>query len=289
MKELLQFVQKAECFDNNDRLKILLFLAGVKPSTFIHLRATSKNLHDKHEFEDLLKKNKIIFDVSRAKGFEEITAVRGNAAVWQLRGTWYGYDLFRDKTFKAKFTRYVALVRQQKHGQADRLAGIIYGYPACCIDAFIKQHKTAVPSYYAYYKKLQDSDRKFPFIAHTPCLPTCKSTAMLNKIYEGRIKKLAPDFYKKYAKRRTYGTKLIVDTENQLKAKKKDGHYYIVVTQKPIEKHYYLFNVLTKQKYAKGTILDATITLQYDYAIINVKESAGKIQGFHHERKFTKL
>lgn len=289
MKELLQFVQKAECFDNNDRLKLILFLSGVKPSTFIHLRAASKNLHDKHEFEDMLRKNKIIFVVSRAKGFEEIATVKGNAVAWRMKGTWYGYDLFRNKEFKTKFERYISLVKQQKHDQADRMAGIIYGYPSCCIEAFIKQHKTAVPSYYSYYKRLQDSDRAFPFIAHTPCSPKCKSTAALNKIYENRIKKLAPLFYKKFAQKRTYKTKLIVDTENEIKARKKDGHYYVVVTQKPIEGYYYLFNVLSRQKYPRGTILDAIVALQYDYAAIKIKKPIAKIQGFHHERKFTKL
>jgi hypothetical protein len=289
MKELLQFVQKAECFDNNDRLKLVLFLSGVKPSTFIHLRITSKNLHDKHEFEDLLRKKRILFEVSRAKGFEEITAVKGNAAVWRLKGQWYGYDLFRNKEFRDKFSKYVSLVKQQKHDQADRTAGIIYGYPTCCIDAFIKQHKTTAASYYAYYKKLQDCDRKFPFVAHTPCSQKCKSTEALNRIYEGRVKNLTPEFYKKFAKKRTYKAKLIVDSENEIKAKKKDGHYYVVATQRPVEGHYYLFNVLSRKKYPRGTMLDATITLQYDYAIITVKKETGKIKGFHHERKFAKL
>src|SRR5574341_2357420 len=118
MQDLLRFAETAECFDANSRLKLILFITGVKPSTFIHTRIY-KNLHDRHEFESLLRKHKIIFEVSRAKGFEEITGIRGNAVVWNLKGTWYGYDLFRNKKEKAKFSKYISLVKQQKHSQAD--------------------------------------------------------------------------------------------------------------------------------------------------------------------------
>ncbi len=294
MQDLLRFAETAECFDANSRLKLILFITGVKPSTFIHIRIY-RNFHDRHEFESLLKKHKIFFDVSRAKGFEEITGIRGNAVIWELRGTWYGYDLFRNEKERTKFNRYISLVKQQKHSQADKLAGIIYGYPPCCINSFIAEHdsrKLGRYTYYQYYKRLHDSDIAFPFISHTPCSPKCRSSAMLNRIYEGRVKKWAPEFYKAYVRKRTYRVPLIIDTEHDVagaKWKKKDGHDYLLVTQKPIEKKYYLISWLSKKAHPRGTVLDCKVALQYDYAIINVKKVVGRIKGLHHERKFAKL
>ena len=115
---------------------------------------------------------------------------------------------------------------------------------------------------------------------------------MLNKIYEGRVKKWAPKFYKAYVRKRAYSVPLIIDTENDVvgaKWRKNDGHNYIVVTKKPVEGKYYLISWLTKKKYQRGTVLDAVVTLQYDYATIRVKKIIGRIKGLHHERKFAKL
>lgn len=291
-KRLLEFVEKSKAFDNNSKLKLILFISGAKPSTYIRMRI-EKNLHDKHDFEDLLKENQILFEASKPKGYEEINGIKGNAAAWKLKGTWYGYDLFKNKEYNARFLEYVVLLKQKKHDTADKLAGVVYGYPQCCIEAFIREHnkKELARKYsaYQYYKRLHDSDKKFPFIAHTPCSPVCKQTKKLNLQYANAVKRTAPAFYKQYSKKRMCRIPLIVDVENDvIKWKKQDGHDYILITQKPLEGKYCLISWLTRGKYKRGTILDATVTLQYDYAEIYVHKKKGYLKNFHHERKFAK-
>ncbi len=291
-KRLLAFIEKSKSFDNNSKLKLIEFVSGIKPSTYVKLRI-EKNLHDKHEFEDLLNENKILFEASKPKGYEEIDAIKTNAAHWKLKGTWYGYDLFKNKEYNARFLEYVTLLRQQKHDTADKLAGVIYGYPQCCIETFIREHnqKELAKRYsaYQYFKRLHDSDKKFPFISHTPCSTVCKQTKKLNLQYANSVKRIAPTFYKKYSKKRTYRIPVIVDVENDMiKWKKQDGHDYTIITQKPLEGKYCLISWLTRGKYKRGTILDATLTLQYDYAEIYVHKKKGYLKNFHHERKFAK-
>ena len=292
-RHLLRLIETSKAFDNNSKLKAILLVSGAKPNTYIHLRITN-NIDDKHEFERLLRLNKIPFSVSRAKGYEEISAIRGNAAIWKMKGMWYGYDLFRNKQAKKNFEKYVSLIKQQKHDTADKLAGKIYGYPECCIKKFISEHDTKALlkkySYYQYYKRLHDSDMSFPFISHTPCSPKCKYSAALNKKYADAVRKWAPKFYKQYAKKQTYSTPVIVDIDNDLGVwKKKDGHDYVLITKKPLEGRYYEISWLTKPAFKRGTVLDAAVTLHYDYAAVTVKKKAGELKNFHHERKFTKL
>ncbi|TAL56018.1 MAG: hypothetical protein EPN86_02910, partial [Nanoarchaeota archaeon] len=211
---LIKFIEKSQAFDNNSKLKAILFASGAKPNTFVHLRITD-NLSDKHEFERLLKLNKIAFDASKAKGFEEIKQIKKNAVIWKLTGIWYGYDLFRSKKEKKKFEKYVELIKKHKHATADTMAGKFYGYPSCCTKKFIQEHDPNVISKnytcYRYYKRLHDSDRAFPFISHMPCSPKCRKTTALNKKYSLVLSKTAPKFYKQYSKRRSYSVPVIVD------------------------------------------------------------------------------
>ncbi len=294
-RELLRFIEESPALDNNSKLKAVLFITGAKPSTYIHLRI-QKNLHDKHTFEELLRQNNIIFDVSRAKGYEEINTVKGNAAVWKIKGTWYGYDLFMNKRSNERFEEYVMLLKQQKHEGADKIAGQIYGYPSCCIKKFTEEHDvrkmTQKNSYYSYYKKLHDSDAAFPFIVHTPCSLKCSETKKLNKKYSAAVKKWAPRFYKEYSCEKTCTVPIIIDVESDIpgaKWKKKDGHDYVLITQKPIEGKHYLISWLTKAVFKRGTVLNAKITVQYDYALVDPLKKIGELKNFHHERKFTKL
>ena len=37
-KRLLAFVEKSKAFDNNSKLKLIEFISGAKPSTYIRLR-----------------------------------------------------------------------------------------------------------------------------------------------------------------------------------------------------------------------------------------------------------
>ena len=39
-------------------------------------------------------------------------------------------------------------------------------------------------SYYKYYKKLRDADKKFPFLNYTACAINCKRSVNLNKKYD---------------------------------------------------------------------------------------------------------
>jgi len=293
-RELLKFIEDSPALDNNSKLKAILFITGAKPSTYVHLRI-QKNLHDKHKFEELLEQNSISFEVGRAKGYEEIADVKGSAAVWKMKGTWYGYDLFSNKYTNERFLEYIMLLKQQKHSEADKIGGQVYGYPTCCVNKFIQEHNAKGMrkyNYYEYYKQLHDSDASFPFIAHTPCSPKCAETKKLNKKYAAAVKKWAPKFYKEYAKKKTYTVPVIVDIESDIPGarwKKKDGHDYVLITQKPIEGKYYLVSWLTKAAFKRGTVLKAKVTLQYDYARVNPLEKIGELKNFHHERKFAKL
>ncbi len=292
-RQLIKFIENSPALDNNSKLKAILFITGVKPSTYVHIRI-QKNLHDKHEFEDLLKQNSFGFEVSRAKGYEEITAIKRNAAVWKIKGTWYGYDLFSNRYTNERFLEYIMLLKQQKHSDADRIGGQVYGYPSCCVNKFIQAHGAKMVrqnSYYDYYKSLHDSDKAFPFIAHTPCSTKCAETRKLNKKYSAAVKKWAPRFYKEYSCEKTCTVPVIVDVESDVpgaKWKKKDGHDYVLITQKPIEGKHYLISWLTKATFKRGTVFNAKITMQYDYAQVKPLRKIRELKNFHHERKFTK-
>jgi len=108
----------------------------------------------------------------------------------------------------------------------------------------------------------------------------------LNKKYRETVRKHAPRFYKHYAKKRIYKTQIIVDTESKGAWKKQNGHEYVIVTRKPIERRYDLISWLTKKAYERGTILDATLTYQYDYATVGSVKKKGQLENFHHERRF---
>jgi len=288
-KALITHLQACKGLDTDAKIKLILFASGVKPVTYVQLRI-GKNLHDKHRFEQVLRDCGILFKVGRAKGYEEIKKVTGNKAVWAFNGTWYGYDLFHTKEQKKEFGKYVSLIKKRRHVQSDRVGGKLYGYPKCCITSFLELHtpgKLAKKySYYQYFKKLHDLDRAFPFLMHTPCRVKCAQSVKLNKKYREAVKKAAPRFYKQYTKKRTYKTQIIVDTESKGAWKTHNGHEYVVVTRKPIEKKYDMISWLTKKTYERGTILDATITMQYDYATVKPGKKRGHLENFHHERHF---
>jgi hypothetical protein len=291
-RHLLRFIETSKAFDNTSKLKTILFVSEAKPNTYVHFRI-EKNLDDKHKFEQLLKLNKIPFSVSKAKGFEEIAEIRENAAVWKLKGIWFGYDLFKNKKEQKRFEKYVSLIKKQNHVAADVLAGSLYGYPRCCVKKFIEEHDPKILpkkyTYYEYYKRLQDSDKNFPFINHTPCSPRCKYSAILNKKYSDSINECSVKFHLAYSKSKTYSVPVIVDIENDGLWKKKNGHYYVLITKKPINGKYCEINWLSKAPFKRGTILDADITLNYDYAVVKIKRKIGHLANFHHERKFTRI
>ncbi len=181
---LYTFITIADGFDIKEKIKLVLFLAGLKPSTYIILKINPKSLDEKYRFEQLLKQNKILFSASRQKGYEEITKIKANTITWEFKGVFVGYDLFKNKNAKKQFEKYKNLIAKQKIKEADEIGGKIYGYPSCCIKQrqketteYIKKHYT----YHEFYKKFHDSDRKFPFVFYSPCPIKCKKTAILNK------------------------------------------------------------------------------------------------------------
>jgi hypothetical protein len=302
MDLLIDFVEKSNCFEPIDKLKLILFAANAKHSTFVALKITPKNISDKFHFEKHLKDHGIVFNVGKAKSFEEISKITNNKIVWSLQGTWYGYDLFRNKKYQQLFKRYKSFVKRQKKDKADILAGQIYNYPACCVKQYIKENDLGWLkknySYHKYYKKLQDTERKFPFIIHSACSKNCKESRQRNKKYINILKKRANKFYKEFSKKKFFRTDFIVEGENNILINikewplwiEKDGHEYNLVSKKPHNKHHYMFSYLTKNKaYIKGSLLSGSVKMQYNYADIKITKLKKVIPNLIHVRKFKLL
>jgi len=288
------FAAISKGLDIKEKIKLILFAAGLKLSAYIVLKINPDSLDEKYRFEQLLKQNKIPFSASREKGYEEITKIKGNKIIWEFKGTWIGYDLFKDRKIKKKFEQYKNLISKQQIKKADEIGGKIYGYPSCCIKNYQKETPKYIKKdydYYEFYKKLQGIDRKFPFIFYSPCSSKCKKTAVLNRKYSNAIKKFAPEIWKEYTKKDRFSADLIVDEESDILIEGKtiwperEAHEYDVILRKPHNKKYYLYAYLTKKNYEKGTIISASVTQQYDYADIKVKKIKGIIKDLIHERK----
>jgi len=91
------------------------------------------------------------------------------------------------------------------------------------------------------------------------------------------------------SKKRTYRIPVIIDTESEGVWETRNGHDYVLVTKKPIQGRYYLLSWLSRKEYERGTVLNAQVTIQYDYALVKIGREKGKIKDFHHKRQFTKL
>ena len=94
--------------------------------------------------------------------------IKKNKVVWRLQGIWFGYDLFHTERQVDRFVEYKRLIKKGKFAQADKLGGKLYGYPACCVNEFIKERKKSYIakkySYFEFYKHIRDSNVRFPFI-----------------------------------------------------------------------------------------------------------------------------
>jgi len=297
-KGLSLFAEVAKGFVDHDRLKLILFASGVKPATFVALKVNSQNLGEKFRFEQHLKTS--VFVESRPRSFEEITKIQKNKVFWDFKGVWVGFDLFDSKQGLKLFKQYVTELRKQKHAKADKTAGKLYDYPSCCVDSFIKEHDLdylkKTYSCYDYYKRLHDSVRKFPFVFHTPCSLKCKESAKMNRNYRRAVKKIAPNFYKNYSKTKFHKTDIIIDSYSDVLDKnnktiwpKRVGYEYSVIAKTPFEGHYYLYSYLTRNYYARGTVLDAKVKMKYNYADIDVGKIKDVIKDLHHVRKFQVL
>lgn len=302
-KDVIDFAAKTKSLDKNEKLKLILFASGVKPATFIMLKVFPEKPEEAVLFDRLLKEAGIVFRKSFPKTFEEISLIKDNEIRWDIKGVWLGYDLFNSKSQLNKFRRYLSLADKGKHSQADRLAGEIYGYPKSCVDSFIKRnknHKLIAEkfSYYEYYKFLHDIDKKFPFIQHQPHSLDCRSSISMNKRYQEIVKKVAPDFYKEFSKKKVFDSDVVVDVVNDVMihdflTKKsrsiwpvKDGQDYMLITLKQIDGKFWLISHLTKNFIERGTVFPAKITMQYDYAEIKLGKFKNQKGELYHERMF---
>ncbi len=300
MKDLFQFASLSKGLDIREKIKLILFAAGTKPNTYIILKINPESLEEKYEFEKILKNNNITFKESRAKSYEEIKEIKGNKIIWELTGTWIGYDLFKDEKSLNLFKHYIDLLTRFKHKKADKIAGTLYHYPSCCIKQFAKEHDYNYVgskfTYYQYYKKIHDSERKFPWVFHQPHALTCETTAKLNKLHEKVVKEHKPQVWEEYNKKHVHKTDFIVSGASDIIVDgvsiwpEKDGYEYELITKKPFNGKYYLVAYLTKKEYAPGQILEGEVTFQHHYADVTIKKEKKKIlEGIYHERKLPLL
>jgi len=299
-KKLIKFAERAKGLEIRDRIKLVLFLTGAKPNAEIILKVGSKNLDEKFELEKKLKEQGMIFSVSRARSYEEIKKIKGNKVIWEIKGTYFIYDLFKGKKEKEVFKKYLDLLNEGKYNEGDRVVGKHYSYPKSCVERFIKEKDEKFLkkkyNYWSYYKKQQDLDRKFPFIFHRACSLKCKESTRLNKKYGDTLKKASKKIYKEYLGKSKFKGGLIVGGISDVEIKgesiwgKKRGYEYELIFKKPFRKHYYLVSFLSRKKYEKGQVLKGEVRLQYDYAKVKVlKEKRKVIEGLHHERKLPLL
>jgi len=306
VKSALGFMSSAQGFGPADKLKLALFLLKAKPCTYVILKITPDNLDEKAHFEQHLNELGILFDVSRPKSFEEISSIKGDVVHWKIKGTWHGYDLFSSAEVKRQFKNYVQAVRKQQQVLADRLGGELYGYSSCCVEQYTKDHNIGHLrknySYCEFYTKLHDVERKFPFLTHTACSSSCAKSRSLNEKYSKLLKKNAPAFFKEFTAKKQHSSPVIVDGESDIFDDKfsgilggksiwpvKDCHEYGVIAAKQYENHYYLYSYLTKQSYEHGTIVPAKITMQFNYADMELGKPVKIIAGIRHQRQFALL
>ena len=297
-KELIKFIETAKCFDNTAKLKLILFASGIKPATFAALKINPKNLDDKYYFEKHLQNAGIVYDVSRARSYEEIDKIKGNKILWKIKGTWYGYDLFKNESQQTLFKKYISLAGKN-HKNADLLGGKIYGYPKCCTKMYANNHSPEYVaknySYFEFYKNLNNVDRAFPFLVHTACSTKCSAGRKLNLKYSELLRKITPKFFAEFSKKKIFYSDLIIDSESDIFKDtvfetrpvwlEKEGHEYSLLSLQKISGHHYFFTNLTKKWYAKGTVIRAKISMQYDYADIELEKAKDYIKDMHHQKK----
>ncbi|HDD70780.1 MAG TPA: hypothetical protein ENF94_01315 [Candidatus Woesearchaeota archaeon] len=300
---LIDYATLTRSLEVNERLKLILFVTGAKPVTYIMLKVFPEEPDEAITFERLLKEAGFIFNKSEPKTFEEISVVKGKEVRWDIKGVWIGYDLFHTKEQRQLFRKYISLSDKGKHVLADRLAGKLYDYPKDCVENFIRFNKNPDLiakkfSYYEYYKFVHDCDRKFPFTQHQPHSLKCRSTIAMNKRYREAVKRFAPDFYRNFTRKRTYKADIVADVINDVMHEDsltkenrsiwpvKDGQDIIFITLKPVESKFWLISHLVKKCVDRGTVFPARITMQYDFAVIELGKPKSQVGELFHERKF---
>ncbi|MBI4143748.1 hypothetical protein HY486_00685 [Candidatus Woesearchaeota archaeon] len=243
MNELIHFVESAVGFELNDKLKLILFSLSCKKACYCQLRISADNLDEKHHFEKHLKLLGFPFIVSKPKPYEEIVKVKKHWLVMDIKGIWYGYDVFQDDGAKRAFLRYKQLLKKGRISLADRIGGGLYGYPVCCTKAFI--HGKAVFS------------PKTAFVVHGLCSVNCPASKKQNQKNISLIRKNAPGFYREFSKH------LVVNAEVVVVEKLPENDY--VACLKRINGKYVLFP-LDVRLYPVGTVLKGVLRTRYNHA-----------------------
>ncbi len=96
-KRLIDFTTSCNCFDNNEKFKLILFASEVKKVSYVVLKIFPKNPDIVFKFDKLLKDAGFLFNKSNPKTFEKITSIKNNEVRWDINGVWIGYDLFQNK------------------------------------------------------------------------------------------------------------------------------------------------------------------------------------------------
>jgi len=299
LESLYDFVVSSRGFSLKDKVKIILFASQVKRASSVVMRINSRDLEEKFTFEKKLKKCGFVFLASKPRSYEEIEKISGNEIKWDIVGLWVNYDLFKNKRGMNSFLAYRHLaLKKQEHARRSIIAGRLYDYPKCCIKQYIRETPDWLKenlSYYRLYKKLHDSDKKFPFICHEPCMIGCKGSRKLDMLYSNMIKKIAPELWDAYRRKVSYDTELIVDSESDITIHgksifdQKDGHEYVVIARHAFNGKHYAYNLLSKTAYARGTILKARVTHQYNTAYIKIKKADGVIKNLISEHEYEVL
>ena len=180
----------------------------------------------------------------------------------------------------------------------NTIAGKLYDYPECCIEQYSKetpQHIKSKYSTYQFYKNLHAIEKKFYLMPYTPCSLKCKRSIELQKKYSVALKKTSPSFYQHLNEANPYQTDIIIESENDILAneksiwKQKDGHDYVVLSTRPYQSKHWFYNILSKKKYAIGTVLSATIIHHTTYADIILGKEKGIILDLQHYRNLPLL
>lgn len=299
MKMLIDFAILSRGLSAKDKIKLILFALGLKPAASLYLRITSANLDEAFQFENALRFNKIIYSRGREKSFEEVRQIKSNKIIWNPAGLWVDYDLFHTYTQKKKFDEYRQLwQRGEQRTKMNRIAGKLYGYPACCIAQYNKETTQYIKKhydYYAFYKKMHDIDKRFPLLAYTPCSMPCRKSKESQKAFASAIKKASLSFWHHLQEVSVYQTDAIIESENDILMNdksiwpKRNGHDYVVLSIKQFDGKNWFYAVLSKKAYPRGAVLSATIKHRATYGEILLGREKDVIHDLQHERNLPLL
>lgn len=299
MKILINFAILSRGFSAKDKIKLILFALGLKPAASVYLRITPTNLEEAFQFEHALRLTKIIYSRGREKSFEEVRQIKGNKIIWNPAGLWVDYDLFHTYTQKKQFDEYRQLWQHgEQRTKMNRIAGKLYGYPACCIAQYNKEtgsHIKKKYDYYAFYKKMHEIDKRFPLLAYTPCSLSCKKSKEAQKVFASAIKKASPSFWHHVQEVSVYQTDAIIESENDIINDGKSiwsqrkGHDYVILSTTPHDGKYWFYTVLSKKEYLKGTVLSATIKHHSTHGEVILGKEKEMLHDLQHERNLPLL